>query len=250
MTERTTSDEPRDASPALVQLLRAFNEVWDGEARQELARFAARLVGSKADESVELRRLHVCLDWSVRKILPRSLAAWGLRAEAEEVAALPALATSVLGDVDVMEAVEVIARVRRGWNRVIRGSWAVTMGSCADALVANEWVVADSDSVVAARAVASAYDAASPTRLDHHFAYYSAAIEHATPCALLAAEAVRVLHAVPAFVLRINPDEAGDDFPTAAHWDAAERARPLLGEADAATRAETFEILERLFARR
>jgi hypothetical protein len=56
-------DHPRSASPVIAAFLRAYNDWIDDECRQDLYRFAAAVVGTRASSEVEEIRLRACEEW-------------------------------------------------------------------------------------------------------------------------------------------------------------------------------------------
>jgi hypothetical protein len=61
------SDHPRSVSPVLGGLLRAYNDAIDDERRQALIRYAALVVGTRAEREVELARARRCVAWAAER---------------------------------------------------------------------------------------------------------------------------------------------------------------------------------------
>jgi hypothetical protein len=57
------SDHPASVCPTIGAFLRSYNDGLDDEPRQELYRFAATVVGTRASRAVEAARLRLCADW-------------------------------------------------------------------------------------------------------------------------------------------------------------------------------------------
>ncbi|MGB2711784.1 MAG: hypothetical protein WBC33_09725 [Conexibacter sp.] len=69
------SDRPASVCPVLAGFLRAYNDRVDDELRQDLYRYAAEVVGTRASAEVERMRERRCLDWAdqQRRSRPRPL---------------------------------------------------------------------------------------------------------------------------------------------------------------------------------
>jgi hypothetical protein len=69
------SDRPASVCPVIAGFLRAYNDRVDDERRQDLYRFAAEVVGSRAAPDVEHARERRCLAWAdeLRRQRPRPL---------------------------------------------------------------------------------------------------------------------------------------------------------------------------------
>jgi hypothetical protein len=57
------SDHPRSVSRPISAFLRGYNDLVDGERRQDLYAYAARVVGTAAGETVELARARRLIAW-------------------------------------------------------------------------------------------------------------------------------------------------------------------------------------------
>jgi hypothetical protein len=60
--ERFT-DRPRSVSPVIASFLRAYNDLVDDERRQDLYRYAAECVGTRASSTIETLRAEACRAW-------------------------------------------------------------------------------------------------------------------------------------------------------------------------------------------
>jgi hypothetical protein len=75
------SDRPTSVCPVVAGFLRAYNDRIDDDRRQDLYRYAAEVVGSRASAGVERDRERRCLAWAeeMRRQRPRPLR-WVTRA--------------------------------------------------------------------------------------------------------------------------------------------------------------------------
>jgi hypothetical protein len=62
------SDHPVCVCPVIGSFLRAYNDTIDGERRQDLYEYAARVVGSRAPKDVQDARARRVADWSLSLI--------------------------------------------------------------------------------------------------------------------------------------------------------------------------------------
>jgi hypothetical protein len=69
------SDRPASVCPVIAGFMRAYNDRVDDERRQDLYRYAAEVVGSRAAPDVEHARERRCLEWAdgMRRQRPRPL---------------------------------------------------------------------------------------------------------------------------------------------------------------------------------
>jgi len=58
------SDHPESVCPVIAGFLRSYNDHVDPERRQDLYRYAARAVGTRADAETECVRARMCLRWA------------------------------------------------------------------------------------------------------------------------------------------------------------------------------------------
>lgn len=58
------SDHPRSVCPVIAAFLRAYNDAIDDKRRQDLYRFAAAAVGTRAGTDVEAARAELCAQWT------------------------------------------------------------------------------------------------------------------------------------------------------------------------------------------
>lgn len=109
MADEAWTDDPANVSPVIADLAKALNDTLPDAERQDLKTYLAAApagVIDTVDAGKETNRTLMCTDWLVRTYLPFWFNAAGLTDEADELAALPAIAT---GTVDVDETVAVIA---------------------------------------------------------------------------------------------------------------------------------------------
>lgn len=111
------SDRPESVCPVIAGFLRSYNDHIDEARRQDLYRYAARVVGTRGEEAVERRRAQICLRWArelavlppVRvRVLHRLFRCQGPDVDgvyaARAAAATPALHRRALGLVDELVA--------------------------------------------------------------------------------------------------------------------------------------------------
>lgn len=69
------SDRPASVCPVIAGFMRAYNDRVDDERRQDLYRYAAEVVGTRAAPDVEHTRERRCLEWAetMRRQRPRPL---------------------------------------------------------------------------------------------------------------------------------------------------------------------------------
>jgi hypothetical protein len=69
------TDRPSTVCPVIAGFMRAYNDRVDDERRQDLYRYAAEVVGTRAAPEVEHARERRCLDWAegMRRQRPRPL---------------------------------------------------------------------------------------------------------------------------------------------------------------------------------
>jgi hypothetical protein len=69
------SDRPASVCPVIAGFMRAYNDRVDDDRRQDLYRYAAEVVGTRAAPDVEHAREHRCLEWAegMRRQRPRPL---------------------------------------------------------------------------------------------------------------------------------------------------------------------------------
>jgi hypothetical protein len=69
------SDRPATVCPVIAGFMRAYNDRVDDDRRQDLYRYAAEVVGSRAEPEVEQARERRCLEWAdtMRRQRPRPL---------------------------------------------------------------------------------------------------------------------------------------------------------------------------------
>ena len=64
------SDHPRSVSPVIGAFLRAYNDLVDDDRRQDLYRFAADSVGTRAPRAIESARGAACREWVAGIVSP------------------------------------------------------------------------------------------------------------------------------------------------------------------------------------
>jgi hypothetical protein len=64
LAEETFTDRPRSVSPVIASFLRVYNDGLDPERRQDLYPYASRVVGTRADRTVERVRARRCREWA------------------------------------------------------------------------------------------------------------------------------------------------------------------------------------------
>ncbi|HKG39828.1 MAG TPA: hypothetical protein VKB25_12635 [Conexibacter sp.] len=69
------SDRPATVCPVIAGFMRAYNDRVDDDRRQDLYRYAAEVVGSRAAPEIEHARERRCLEWAdtMRRQRPRPL---------------------------------------------------------------------------------------------------------------------------------------------------------------------------------
>jgi len=151
------SAEPRCTSPVLTEFGLSLNDAWDDSARQQLAPFAARLIGTR-DGQDEARSL-MALDWLCRSYAP----AWlrlvpALVSDADALAGLPMI-VDLETAAQIGEAVrEIVPKAQAAYSAARSAAyWAA--GSAA---YSAAYSAADSAADSAARSAAgsAAYSAA------------------------------------------------------------------------------------------
>lgn len=60
------SDRPESVCPVIAAFLRSYNDRVDQRRRQDLFRYAARAIGTRADGATERERAQTCLRWARR----------------------------------------------------------------------------------------------------------------------------------------------------------------------------------------
>ncbi len=67
------TDHPESVCPVIAAYLRSYNDHVDPQRRQDLYRYAARTVGTRADADTERARAQMCLGWARRVCDPPPL---------------------------------------------------------------------------------------------------------------------------------------------------------------------------------
>jgi hypothetical protein len=67
------SAHPESVCPVIAAFLRSYNDHVDPQRRQDLYRYAARTVGTRADATTERARAQVCLGWARKTCDPPPL---------------------------------------------------------------------------------------------------------------------------------------------------------------------------------
>jgi hypothetical protein len=73
------SDRPQCASPVIGAFLRTYNDAVGDARRQDLYRFAAMVVGSRASRQCERMRADMCVEWAYGLASDAGLRRWHLR---------------------------------------------------------------------------------------------------------------------------------------------------------------------------
>ena len=73
------SDRPLSVCPMIAAILRAYNDLTDDRRRADLYRYAAEVVGTRADPRLECRRAQVSLAWAQSMRERRARSRWRLR---------------------------------------------------------------------------------------------------------------------------------------------------------------------------
>ena len=124
MADEAWSDDPANVSPVIAQLCKMLNDSLPGTARWELKDFlvvAPDGVIDTVDAGKETTRKLLCTNWLVRTYLPLWFDAAGMSDEADELAALPAIAA---GTLDADETIAVIAAAGMAARAVAEYAWA------------------------------------------------------------------------------------------------------------------------------
>jgi hypothetical protein len=90
----TWSDHPECASPVIGAFLRSWNDSLSDADRQMLKPLIPRLVGTKASDLVEEKRVWMATDWLARECAPAFFRVAGLTEHAEALERLTALTTT------------------------------------------------------------------------------------------------------------------------------------------------------------
>lgn len=123
MAGEAWSDDPANVSPVIAQLCKALNDSLPDNTRQSLKDFlvvAPDGVIDTVDAGKETTRKLMCTDWLVRTFLPLWFNAAGMTDEADELAALPAIAT---GTLDADETIAVVAAAGIAARAVADYAW-------------------------------------------------------------------------------------------------------------------------------
>jgi hypothetical protein len=170
------SDHPKCACPVITRMLISANDRMqsDEERGTWLKPILPFVVGTRSTRAVELRRVYMAADWSVRWAAPFALRAVGRDDLADRLAALPRIADAASASEAAREAKE----VRR-----------IAHAAAYDAAYADAAYAAYADAAYAAAAHAAAADAA----------YVDAAHAHAHAAAAAYADAAAYVDAYAAF---------------------------------------------------
>lgn len=72
-------DRPTCACPVIGAFLRTYNDAIDDRRRQDLRRFAALVVGTRASEPVTRRRAELCVAWANERVAAERRSTWRAR---------------------------------------------------------------------------------------------------------------------------------------------------------------------------
>ena len=124
MAGEAWSDDPANVSPVIAQLCKLLNDRLLDDSRQDLKDWlvvAPNGVIDTVDGTKEDDRQLMCTDWLVRTFLPIWFNAAGMTDEADELAALPAIAT---GTLDADETIAVVAAAGMTARAVADYAWS------------------------------------------------------------------------------------------------------------------------------
>ena len=124
MAGESWSDDPANVSPVIAQLCKILNDTLPDGNRQDLKAWLTTApdgVIDTVDAGKETARKLMCTDWLVRTFLPLWFDAAGMADEADELAALPAIAS---GTLDANETIAVIAAAGIAARAVSDYAWA------------------------------------------------------------------------------------------------------------------------------
>lgn len=124
MAGEAWSDDPANVSPVIAQLCKLLNDRLPDDSRQDLKDWlvvAPNGVIDTVDAGKETTRRNMCTDWLVRTFLPLWFDAAGMADEADELAALPAIAT---GTLDADETIAVVAAAGIAARAVADYAWS------------------------------------------------------------------------------------------------------------------------------
>lgn len=124
MADESWTDDPANVSPIIADLCKALNDTLPDDTRQDLKDFlvaAPAGVIDTVDAGKETTRKLLCTNWLVRTYLPLWFDAAGMSDEADELAALPAIAA---GTLDADETIAVIAAAGMAARAVAEYAWA------------------------------------------------------------------------------------------------------------------------------
>jgi hypothetical protein len=96
LTGESFSDRPASVCPVIGSLLRSYNDYADDARRQDLIRYAARVVGTRASVAVERRRAQRVYAWTLERLLPGPAARFLARMWRPPIEDLGAVALNVL----------------------------------------------------------------------------------------------------------------------------------------------------------
>lgn len=133
------SDAPSCASPVIAAFLRNWNDSLSDEDRDRLlpaSVWVPRLVGSRGNEGIELRRAYLALDWLVRTYAPAFLGLVpSLRSHAEQIRNLPEVTDAASATIAAATAAN--ARAAAG-----TAAWAAAGAAAATAAGDATWAAA------------------------------------------------------------------------------------------------------------
>ena len=124
MAGESWTDDPANVSPVIAQVCKLLNDTLPDDTRQDLKDYlvvAPTGVIDTVDAGKETTRKLMATDWLVRTFLPLWFDAAGMTDEADELAALPAIA---VGTLDADETIAVIAAAGMAARAVADYAWS------------------------------------------------------------------------------------------------------------------------------
>jgi hypothetical protein len=108
MADEAWTDDPANVSPVIAQLCKALNDAMPDEARQDLKDYLVvapdGVIDTVSPGADETTRVYLSTNWLIRTYVPLWLDLAGLTEEADELQALPAIASGTM-DAEETEAV-------------------------------------------------------------------------------------------------------------------------------------------------
>jgi len=143
VTHEPFSDHPSCVSPVLAAFGRCWNDDLDNETRQRLTAYIPRLVGTAGDDAADARRAWMATDWLARSFAPAWLRLINLGGHADELAALPEIAS----DESATSALDTLKRAQSAAEAALSAAWSAAESAAWSAA----WSAAESAARSAAR---------------------------------------------------------------------------------------------------